>query len=162
MILRYLLQYRNQIISIGIILVFGIILNNIVSEFSTESKRLKKENNQIKDRKKLLEDWQRINKRNEEVEKNFFRKDTLIFKRFVEEKSQEASINLDYLSPSHDDKSFYSESSIYLKVTAEYKNIAEFIKLLEDRNIKIERLIIRTTSAGRKADISIKGVTLKD
>ncbi|UCD15863.1 MAG: hypothetical protein JSV34_02090, partial [Candidatus Omnitrophota bacterium] len=120
------------------------------------------EKKQIEDRKKLIKKWQDITKRNEKLEEGFFKKDTLIFKRFIEEKSKEAAINLDYLSPSHIDRQFYWESKIVLKVTSPYKNIVDFIRYLEDRNIKVEELEIKDTSVGRKADMVISAITLKN
>lgn len=162
MALRFFMRYRNQIISAGIILVLGIFMRNIFLYSSRELNKLNKEKVHIEAKKKLIQEWDELNSKNKELEDRFFRKDTLVFKRFIEEKAKTAGISLEYLGPAHEDKTIYWKSTIGLKTASPYKDITEFIKYLENKNIKVEKVIIRNDPRGRKADIAISGITLKD
>jgi hypothetical protein len=160
--MKQILKYKNEVILVLIILFFIGVAKNIVGRHSQKMKELTVIKKKIEEKKGLLKEWQEVNKKYASAQETFFRKDTLLFKRFIEERAQEAELDLEYLSPSYQGRGFYTEATIDLRSSASYRNIVSFLEQLEQRNVSIKKLGIRDSGKKRRVNIKVGTAILKE
>lgn len=160
---KYLLQYKNEISIVVVVLVFGVVIKNNVSRYFKEMKEIKREVKMTEENRTLAEQWMIASNQYQDVKKEFFSEgaDTASFKRFVEDKAKEAEVELDYLKQSQTDTPFLFCVSIDLKTGAAYKNIVWFFKLLEAKKVKVNKFIMNDFSNKKETDIAVSAFILK-
>ena len=159
--MKKILQYKNLILGIVIIFIFGIITRSISSHYSLEKEKLKIQESKLQDNKKITEKWKNLEKEYKELSKKFLNGGVLVFKKSVEEKAQASGVDIISLSISRADKEFYREEIIKMNLEGSYKNFRDFIKSLEEESIEIERLKIVEAERKIKVELDLKGIMVE-
>jgi hypothetical protein len=69
----------------------------------------------------------------------------------VEEKSKNAGLSVNYLSPTSQNKDFYLEIVINLRATSDsYANIINFLRSIEEKKIIVEKFRLRKDSEEKR------------
>jgi hypothetical protein len=167
--MRQILQYKNEIIIIIIIIIFTFIIKSEFTKYSLQLEKLKEKKEEIKKRNELIEKWRRLNKEYEEIKKSFFLKDNSLFRRFIEEKSQHYSLTITSLRPLQREIDFFQVGELEMSLTSKkdnisnfYKNFVSFIKDIEEKNIEVEKLVIRSSDSTREVKLNLKSIILKE
>ena len=87
----------------------------------------------------------------------------------MEEKSKESNVYVSSINMSHINKDYYWEVSLTLELKASYGNFIKFIKLLEERKVAIENIILSTEKivnpGNEEGDLTIRltitGIVIK-
>jgi len=155
-------RYKNILISLAIIVIFFFVIKTLWEKQTVMIKALQAKMQELEKGRLLIERWNEISTEYERISRGFF-EDEAVFKKFVEDKTKSAGIDVKYLSPSRKEKDFYTEVVINLRATAQnYKNVLDFISELEDKKITVESLRLKNDANNKKPmDMSIKAVILE-
>lgn len=160
--MRYLLQYKNEIIIVFIILFFSLAVKGKIGSYGRRIQEIKVERDNLEKNRALSLQWEKTEKDYEKLKNKFFRTDIAGLKRFVEEKAKAAAMDLEYFSPSYNEQQFYWDTTMEMRSIAAYKEVVNFVKLLEEENIKVTRLSVMDSLEGRKLTLTLRGIILKD
>lgn len=156
--MKEFLKYKNLILAVAIVFVFGIIARSIAAHYSLEKEKLEARKNNLQNNKRIIRKWENLEKEYNELKKKFLHGNTLVFKKSVEEKAQETGVNITSLNISRADKEFYREERIRLKLTCPYRNLRDFIKLIEKESIEVEKLNITEAERQINAELDLEGI----
>jgi len=156
-----ILKYKNTVIAIIIIVAFAWVLNNMNTHYIRQEKRLAVKEQELKDGKKTIEKWSKLQGDFRQLGKEFFAKDTLLVKSFVEEKAQANRVDIVNLSSTVIDEDFYWKVEVKVRTICEYEDFIELIKALEDKNINVQGMKISRDKNKIKADATLKGIVIK-
>ncbi|MCF7908023.1 MAG: hypothetical protein K9L86_04020 [Candidatus Omnitrophica bacterium] len=159
--MKELARYKNIVVSLFIVLIVAISLRSIYSNYSLKLKKLSEEEVQIKEAKDIIFEWINLNSKLEQLRSQFLEKDTILFKKLVEEKARLAKIDLPSLRLSRIDKDSYWEVRVRLNTTCPYSNFVEFVDSLADKNIEVVTASLSGDREKVAVDAEIKGVVLK-
>jgi hypothetical protein len=160
--MKYLLRYKNEIVAIAIILLFIFVIKGIVSNYFLRLNKLKNEKEELKDKKLLIARWEKAAKDYKTLGKDFFHKEPLLFKIFVEEKAKDYKLNINYIEPFQEDKGSYLVGTIKIGASCSYETLFNFIKTMERKNIEVDNLIIEGSEPKKDIEMILKTFILKE
>ena len=170
--MNQLLRYKNILLGALIIAVFSIIINNIYTHYSWELSKMEDKRKELEDGKLTIAQWEKLGKERKGLKSTFFSNDPGVFKQFVEEKARDTDVNISSIRIDPKDEKFFWTVKISLDAVCYYKNLTDFIKLLEDKKVKIRNLALisnyRRTQRGDvmydsrvKVTASLEGIIIK-
>ena len=142
--MNQLLRYKNILLGALIIAVFSIIINNIYTHYSWELSKMEDKRKELEDGKLTIAQWEKLGKERKGLKSTFFSNDPGVFKQFVEEKARDTDVNISAIRIEPKDEDFFWTVTIGLDAICYYKNLTDFIKLLEDKKVKISSLALIT------------------
>jgi SepF-like predicted cell division protein (DUF552 family) len=156
------LKYKNTISIILIILIFIFVIKSIFTSYTNQINKLEHKREELKKKKMLIKKWEEVDEKYKNISNDFFRSESLLFKRFVEERAKEYGIVIDYLSPQQKSREFFEEVGLKLNAVSTYKDLINFIKIVEDKNIVIKKLTIKGDRPKKKIEMELKTIVLKE
>ncbi|MFA7677536.1 MAG: hypothetical protein WCY34_05135 [Candidatus Omnitrophota bacterium] len=156
-----ILRYKNLIFSGVIIFIFIIIIRGSVSHYNLLLEGIEQDKLKIEQGKVIIDEWSKAKSEQNALTKSFFEKDALLVKKTVEEKAQLNKVDIESLKIESSDKGFYWEASTKLATRSSYDDFSDFIKVLNESGITIERIKINSSDKGIKANVNLKGIVLK-
>lgn len=160
---KALSQYKNVLFSIVIIVVFAVLIQGTFSYYSLQKKEIAIKLQELEEGEQTMMRWERLHLDAEELGKSFLAKDTLFFKKFVEEKANSLGIRITSLRTSNLEKDLYWEVTMDLGMTCLYKNFINFMKAIEEKSVVAEKIKITSGQnvKDEKIDLTLKGFILK-
>ena len=160
---KALSQYKNLFIGLAIIITFAMLVQGILSHYSLQRDEIDAKILELEEGERTIMRWKKLNWDVEELNKSFLTKDTLSFKKFLEEKANSLGIRITSLRTSHVEKDFYWEATIHLGMEGSYKDFIEFIKAIEEKSVVAEKIKIASGKNVRdeKIDVTLKGFIIK-
>ena len=161
--LKALSQYKNSLLSIVIIIAFAILVQGTLSYYSLQKNEIVVKLQELEEGEQTMIRWQRLGLDAEELEKSFLAKDTLFFKKFVEEKANSLGIKITSLRTSNLEKDLYWEVTMHLGMACSYKDFTDFIKAIEEKSVVVKNVSITSGQnvKDEKIDLTLKGFILK-
>ena len=156
-----LAQYKNYLAAVIIIFVFFIGSKYLLGHYSKNNKQLDKKIEVAEQKKKVFNEWGKHSVDFEKEAGNFFRKDVMIFRKFLEESAKNNNISILSLKTLRKDKPLYWESQIDLKISCFFNQFVEFVKTIETKSLEISRIKINKNKNKIDIDLSVKGIVLK-
>ena len=156
-----ILKYKNAIIALVIIVAFAWVLNNLNSYYILKQEELEAIQLELENGKRTIEQWDKLQRDFDQLGKDFFVKDTLLVKRFVEESGRTNQVEIVNLNVSNADKDFYWEASMKVIVICHYNDFVKFIKSLEGKKISVNAARIGRIEDKIRAEVNLNGVVLK-
>jgi len=154
------LKYKNTISIILIIFIF--VIKSIFTSYTNQINKLERKREELKKKKMLIKKWEEVDEKYKNISNDFFLSESLLFKRFVEERAKEYGIAIDYLSPQQKSRKFFEEVELKLKAVSTYKDLINFIRIAEDKNIVIKKLTIKGGKPKKKIEMELKTIVLKE
>jgi hypothetical protein len=160
--MKELLRFKNEFVAIVLLVVMFMIGKNMVASYSEQTQTVSVKEQDFKNHSDVLNRWQKISADYRKENEKFIFADASDFKHFVDEQAQAQKVDISYVGPSRQDKVYYEEATMILKVMAPYKNLVNFLRLLEARDIIIDRLTIKNSSLkqegrkGRTIEVAIR------
>lgn len=154
------LKYKNTISIILIIFIF--VIKSIFTSYTNQINKLERKREELKKKKMLIKKWEEVDEKYKNISNDFFLSESLLFKRFVEERAKEYGIAIDYLSPQQKSRKFFEEVELKLKAVSTYKDLINFIRIAEDKNIVIKKLTIKGGRPKKKIEMELKTIVLKE
>ncbi len=154
-------QYKNYV---AVTLICGILFfstKSLLSYYAEKNKKLDKEIKAVEQKKKVLDKWEKYTVNFEKEAEKFFRKDVMIFRKFLEESAENNGISITSLRTSRKDQRVYWESSIDLKMSCFFDQFVSFIKTIETKSLEIVKVRIGKDKQKIKIDLLVKGIILK-
>lgn len=149
--MKKILYYKNFFAGVVVVIIIILISKDMLEKHSLAMKKLEEQRQELERGKISIKKWQGLAVNIDTIKKNFFAKDTALFKTFVEQQVQAANISVNLLTPSKKQKDFYFDVAINIKgYTETYTNVVKFIKGLESKNITVESLRIVPDAQKRK------------
>ena len=160
---KVLLQYKNSFIGIVIIVAFAILVQGILSHYSLQRDEIAVKMRELEEGQLTILRWTRLSSEAKKLEESFFTKDTLFFKKFVEERANSFGIRITSLKTSNIETDFYWEATMHLGMTCSYKDFTKFIGAIEEKSIVAEKIKITggQNIKDEKIDLTLKGFILK-
>jgi len=161
--IKALSQYRNPLIGFAIVIIFAIIVQGIFSHYSLEKEEIASKMRKLEEGEQTIMRWERLSLDAEEIGRSFLTKDTLFFKKFVEEKANSFGIKITSLKTSSVEKDLYWEAKMQLGMDCSYKDFTAFVKAVEEKGVAVERVRIISGQNVRdeKIDLALKGFIIK-
>jgi len=161
--LKALSQYKNSLLSIVIIIAFAILVQGTLSYYSLQKNEIVVKLQELEEGEQTMIRWQRLGLDAEELEKSFLAKDTLFFKKFVEEKANSLGIKITSLRTSNLEKDLYWEVTMHLGMVCLYKDFINFMKAIEEKSVVAEKIKITSGQnvKDEEIDLTLKGFILK-
>ena len=159
-----ILQHKNEIIAIVIIAFFVFIGKGMYERYTIQMQELASAEQELLRGKQLFQDWDAAVEEYKNAGKGFFRQDVAELKSFVEDAALNCGVNISYVGPARDDRGFYWDTKMDLQVDATYKNVMDFLQVIEKKKIGIEKLVIRNSGESDQKDIRVllKVAVIKD
>jgi Tfp pilus assembly protein PilO len=160
--MKELLRFKNEFIILALLIVMFLVGKNLMSSYSVQMQAIESKQREVKAHSDILGRWKKADAEYHSKNEKFIFSNTSEFKKFVDEQAQSQGVNISYIGPARQDKLYYEEATMSLKVMAKYKNLAGFIKLLEAKGIVVEKLIVKNTESrqgtrkGRSIELVIK------
>lgn len=160
---KALSQYKNPLIGFAIVIIFAIIAQGIFSHHSLEREKIASKMQELEEGEQTIMRWEKLRLEAEELDTSFLTKDTLFFKKFVEEKANSFGIKITSLKTSNVEKDLYWEATMHLGMVCSYKEFTDFIKAVEEKSVVVEKINIISGQNVRdgKVDLTLKGFILK-
>ncbi len=159
--MKEILRYKNIIVGLGIVILSVLLIRSIHSHYSSELKRLVKEEAKIEETRKTIAQWTQLNGKYNQFKNSFLKEDTLLVKKFIEEKARASKIQLPSLRLSRLDKKFYWEVKVKIQTNCDYNDFVGFVNSLAERNIEVVSATLSGTGTQVAISADIKGVVLK-
>lgn len=159
--MKELAKYKNILVALTIIFIFVLINYNIFSHYWENLESLKVKEKDLEKAKETIGEFERLDKIYNQIREEFLEKDTLLFKKFVEEEARTAEINITSLTMSPTDKDFYWQVAIELEATSGYENFVNFSNLLKKKMLEMERLRIVRVGNETTIEATLRGIVLK-
>jgi len=159
--MNILMRYKNGVLAIGIIILAAVFLQKIYLHYDSEIKRLEKEEQKIEEVKRTIQQWQAVNSQYVDIKESFLKKDTLLVKKFIEERAKVADVDLPSLTLSRSEKDFYWEVVARVQGVCDYKNLVKFIDSLADKKISVIGGTLTSAGTEVTVNLQLKGVVIK-
>jgi len=159
--MKQLARYQNIIIGLGVILLSFLLIRSTYSHYSLELKKLVKETEKIEETKKIIVQWTQLNGKYSQIKDKFLKEDTLLIKKFIEEKARAANIRLPSLRLSRSDKDSFWEVKVRIETDCNYNDFIRFVNSLAERNIEVVSASLNGSGSQVSIDADLKGVVLK-
>lgn len=150
---KVLSQYKNPLIGVGIIIIFAILVQGILSYYSLQRDEVAAKMRELVEGERTIMSWNKLSMDAEELGRNFLTKDTLFFKKFIEGKANSLGIRITSLKTSSSEEELYWEVVMDLGMKGSYKDFIEFIRAIEEKSVVAEK--IRITSGQNVKDEQI-------
>lgn len=159
--MKHLARYKNIIAALVIVFLSLVILRNIHSYYDLKRKELVEAEARVLKAKETIAEWRSLNGKYNSLRGDFLAKDTILFKKFIEEKARAANIELPSLRLSSVDRELYWEVKVNINTTCDYDDFVRFIDSLAERNIEAASVNLRSSGTKVLVNADIKGVVLK-
>ena len=156
-------QYKNIFIGLAIIIIIAIIAQSVFSHYSLEKEKIASKMQELKEGERTIKRWQKLSLDDEELNKSFLAKDTLFFKKFVEEKANNFGIKITALKTTNIEKDLYWETIMKLGMACSYRELVDFIKAIEEKSVVLQKIKIVSGKDVRdeRVDLTLKGFIIK-
>lgn len=161
-------KYKNLIIIAVVVLIMLVGGKYIYSDYSLKMGGFKNQRAVLEDRKRLLGRWNNVEDRYQASIKQMLSMDSADFLNFVEKKAYDSGVSsIDYSRPYHSDKGIYWEANVDMGLSSPYSKVINFIKAVEEENIKVinfemNNLFDRQGKLiGRKTNVTLRGFIRK-
>ncbi|MDD4295138.1 MAG: hypothetical protein PHP69_06465 [Candidatus Omnitrophica bacterium] len=132
---RLLGQYKNIIIVVGMLAVFGFLGKSIYENNNNQIYDCDKQLSEIEKIKTAVKEWQVLSKKYEKVRASVFQGSSVEFKKYVEQTAYEHKIQVYSLEPRAKNEEDYATVNIQIEFFSEYKSIIDFLTELETKNV---------------------------
>jgi len=157
----YVLRYKNPIVFLAIVGIFILTVRFILGYYSTEKIKLKKITKKLNSAREEMYAWQKTRKNYKELSKEFFKEDTLFFKKFVEESARKSRVSIDSLRSSREDRGHYWEMSMHLTLGCSYEEFTNFLGFIETKSVAVESVKLNKEDEKMNIGVALKGFVLK-
>ncbi len=160
---KALLQYKNSFIGIVIIVTFAVLVQGILSHYSLQKDEIAVKTRELEEGQLTILRWTKLNADAKKLEEGFLTKDTLFFKKFVEERANSFGIRITSLKTSNIETDFYWEATMHLGMTCSYRDFTKFFGAIEGKSIVAEKIKITGGQNVRdeKIELTLRGFILK-
>ncbi|MFO8052374.1 MAG: hypothetical protein R6U54_00205 [Candidatus Omnitrophota bacterium] len=160
--IKDLLQYKNIIVVIVVIIAALLFVHNSYSGYQSKLEKIKDKKKGLEQAKIELKRWETAKDKYNQLTDDFFKDDSITFKRYVEEKARNTKVTIDSLRTSRKEKDFYQEAAIQLGLDSSYKNLVNFIRELEEKSIDIKSMSLQKARDKKlKSDLDLKAVLVE-
>jgi len=161
---KILSPYKNIIIGVVIIITFVRIVQGTVSQHFLKRKEVAVKAQELEEGERIIEKWKNLERNNKELTSKFLTKDTLTFKKFVEENANDLGIKITSLKTSNVEKELYWEMAMNLGMRCSYKDFKDFVKAIEDKGVAVEGVTITSSREERDeiVHLALKGFIIKE
>ncbi len=156
-----LLKHKNLLATLLIVVVFGIMAYSIYSHYTMEEEKIVKRLKTLKEGEESIEDWKKVIIEEKKARRDFIIDDTLFLKKFIEESARHAGITITSLKPNQLEKDFYWEVKIQLRAMCPYMSFVEFMKLIEEKSLGLDRIRIERKDGQANIDLYLNAIVLK-
>ncbi|MCK4912656.1 MAG: hypothetical protein KAS05_02935 [Candidatus Omnitrophica bacterium] len=161
--IKVFLRYKNLFVSLVIVIIAAVLAQVLFSYYSLQEDNIDAKLQELVVGEQTIARWQELKLENEEVKSLFFAKDTLFFKKFVEEKANSLGIRITFLNTSDIEKDLYWEVTMQLGMACVYKDFISFIRDIEQKSITVEdiKIVYNAESGSEKINLNLKGFIIK-
>ncbi len=161
---KILSPYKNIIIGIIIIITFVRIAKGIISQHSLKREEVIVKAQELEEGERIIERWKNLERNTAELASKFLTKDTLTFKKFVEEKANGLGIKITSIKTSNVEKKLYWEMVMNLGMICSYKDFTDFVKAMEMKGVAVEGVTITSSREERDEiiNLALKGFIIKE
>ncbi|MBU2250737.1 MAG: hypothetical protein KKH25_00590, partial [Candidatus Omnitrophica bacterium] len=118
--MKELARYKNIILAIGVVLVSLFLIRSLHSHYSSKLANLAREDKEIEEAQIVMHQWESLNSQSNTLKSNLFKEDSLLVKKFIEEKAKFFNIELVSLRLSRFDRDAYWEALAQFQATCTY------------------------------------------
>ena len=160
---KVLSHYKNLLIGIVIIAIFAVLVQGVLSHYSLQRDEITAKIRELEEGELTILRWARLSSDAKKLEESFLTKDTLFFKKFVEERANFFGIRITSLKTSNIETDFCWETTMNLGMTCSYSDFIKFIEAIETKSVVAEKIKITGGQNVRdeKIDLTLKGFILK-
>ncbi len=160
---KAILPYKNAAAGIAIVVVFAIMIRSVFSHYSLQNEKIAVRTRKLEKEDLTIKKWEKLKIDSSELNSVFLAGDTLVLKKFIEEKAKASKINITLLKAFNTEKDLYWETKMQLSILCTYNDFIAFIAAIEEKSVAIERAVISMGEEGGRIGINVtlKGVILK-
>ncbi|MDD5584004.1 MAG: hypothetical protein PHV55_02990 [Candidatus Omnitrophica bacterium] len=157
-------KYKNFIVVVIVITVFAWVGKTMFVDYTSKKAALQAQREAIAKERDLMDRWGMATTEYGTISKRFFEKDPAAFKRFVEDSAQLCNVAINSLSTAKSEEGVLLNVKLNIRAQSSYRNILQFVKALEEKNISVERMAITKKSGGPGIDeeIILRAPVLKE
>ena len=161
--IKSILPYKNVAAAMIVVVVFIIVIRSIFSHYSLQNEGIAVRMRKSEERDLTIKKWEKLKSESSELEGVFLVGDTLVFKKFIEEKAKASKINIALLKTSNIEKDLYWEAKMLLDIACTYSNFVTFTAAIEKKSVVINRVMMSMGEGGGNigVNLTLKGVILK-
>ena len=160
---KAILPYKNVAAGIAIVVVFAIMIHSVFSHYSLQNEKIAVRMQKIEKEDLTIKKWEKLKIDSSELNSVFLAGDTLVFKKFIEEKAKASKINITLLKAFNTEKDLYWETKMQLNIHCAYNDFIAFMAAIEEKSVAIERAVISMgeKGGGIGVNLTLKGAILK-
>ncbi|MCF7869679.1 MAG: type 4a pilus biogenesis protein PilO [Candidatus Omnitrophica bacterium] len=160
--IKDLFQYKNIIVVIVVIIAALLFIHSSYSGYQNNLEKIKDKEKALEQARIELQRWEEAKNEYKQLVNYFFKDDSIAFKKYVEEKAKNTNVTIDSLRISRSEKDFYQEAVIQLKLNSSYKDLVNFIRELEKKNIDIKKMSLKKVKDKKlRINLNLKAVLIK-
>jgi len=161
--IKNLSRYKNTIVSSVIVIIILVLAQLMFSYYYLQESNVDAKIKELVTGEQTIAKWHTLKAKAEELDAIFLTKDTLSFKKLVEEKANAFGIKITSLNATNEEKDIYWEITMQLGMKCSYRKFVDFIKSIEEKSIVAENIRIDKDrdSKGETVDLKLKGYVTK-
>lgn len=161
--MQVILRYKNAIVIMAVVALFIVVDYNLITGYFEQIGQLGQKKAELETVKQTLREWKSVGNEFEIVSEGFLTDDVQLFKKSIEGSAEQYNVSIVSLSISNEDKDYYWEANMDLRIKCSYANFVEFISDIETESIEVKKVSILSNRDNRNAVISItlRGYILK-
>jgi cell division protein FtsL len=156
-----ILRYKNILAAIIIVVIFWFIGKNIIAGYNQKMQSLSEKKKEKQEYKQMADQYSKLNSQYASLAQKYFQGDEIDFKNYVEVLASEKSLQLEALRPIQKSGRFYKINKLAVDMKGLYSGFVQFIKELEENNIKIKTLTMEQREQGIYVKLDIEVISLK-
>ncbi len=158
-----ILKYNNFVAAGVIVVVFIFIIRGLLANYSRQQEELKRRAQKIMEKKGVVVRLSKAGTSYETAIKDFFRKDPSLFKITLEKEARKTGLSITSFKTSRKDTDLFWEVTLRLKADSSYSNFVDFLKLIEQKSVEVEKIkMSRDNRQVRIDEIVLKGLIFKE
>lgn len=161
--MKDILRYKNIIAAAAIAFVFFLLVRSILDHYSVERKKVARKMEELVQDDEAIGKWKELAEKYSQISQAFLQKDNLLLKKYIEEQARSLDVRIFSLKTDYSEAEFYWDVSVELQVSCFYGDLIKFIKALEKKSIKINRLSInrQKNQAQVRVSMNLKTVIIQ-
>ncbi|MCF7874148.1 MAG: type 4a pilus biogenesis protein PilO [Candidatus Omnitrophica bacterium] len=156
-----ILSYKNTLLSVVIVIIFGFIAKNITSNYNQKMQSLNQKQKKRQEYRALIDQYNKLDSQFNRLAQEYFGSNGVALKSYVETIANNQELQIDSLRPIEKRERFYKINKLVIGLKGHYHGFIRFIRKLEDKNIRIERLNMRQKQQSVDVQLDIKTISLQ-
>jgi len=152
---KFNIPYRSEAIAVAMVLVFLLMVKNRLSDFKAQTVQFNTQTTAVENHKELSRRWTEAADKFDKSTKSFIFKDAYDFKKFVSRMAYDNDVNIDSLRQAQSRRGAVDEAKITMTVAAGYRQLVDYIRALEENNVRVESLSVGGADKIKQANLVV-------